>query len=192
MSKTAENLKKAFAGESQARNKYTFFAERAAEEGFKFIEKVFLETADNEKAHARKIAELYTKYFKEDVKTEAPDILEMIGNTADNLLKSYRGEKYEAEEMYPEFARVAEGEGYEEIAEFFREVAEVEEKHRDRYLKLHEHVKNNTVFKRDIKIYWRCLNCGYIHWGEEAPKVCPACKYPQSWYEPYCEEIGKN
>jgi rubrerythrin len=189
MSKTAENLKKAFAGESQARNRYTFFAEVAVEEGFKHIEKVFLETADNEKAHARKIAQLFTKYFKEDVKTDAPDALERIGNTAENLMAAAMGERYEAGTMYPEFEKIAKEEGFDEIATFFKEVGEVEEKHRDRYLALHKLVKENSVFKRPKEIYWRCLNCGYIHYGKEVPEECPACKYPQMWYEPYSEEL---
>ncbi|HIE50865.1 MAG TPA: rubrerythrin family protein [Armatimonadetes bacterium] len=166
-SKTEENLKAAFAGESQARNKYTYFASVARKEGFEQIAAIFQETADNEKEHAKRI-------FK---------FLEGIGNTAANLEAAAAGEHYEWTEMYPEFERVAREEGFTEIANFFHEVAEVEEQHQKRYLALLKNVQEGTVFKKDQVVRWKCRNCGYVHEGAEAPQTCPACAHPQSFFE---------
>jgi rubrerythrin len=168
---TEKNLLAAFAGESQARNKYTFYAQVAKNEGYEQINKLFLETADNERAHAKQI-------FK---------YLGGIGNTIQNLKDAADGENYEWTTMYREFEKTARQEGFENIADFFREVGEVEEEHEKRYLKLLQNVEAGTVFKKDKVVEWRCLNCGYIHTGIEAPHECPACFHPQSWYEVHCE-----
>ncbi|HHV06785.1 MAG TPA: rubrerythrin family protein [Firmicutes bacterium] len=169
--KTEQNLLAAFAGESQARNKYTYFASVAKKAGFEQIAGVFLETADNEKEHAK----VWAKY------------LGLIGNTEQNLQDAIDGENYEWTEMYKEFAETAREEGFDEIAEFMEEVAEVEEEHEKRFRQLLERLQNDTVFKRSTPIRWRCRNCGYVHEGTEAPEVCPACAHPQSFYEPAAE-----
>jgi len=166
-SKTEQNLLSAFAGESQARNKYTYFATAAAEEGLEQIAGIFLETAENEREHAR-------KEF---------DFLKGIGDTDANLKAAAEGEHYEYTQMYPEFERVAREEGFSEIADFFKEVAEVEEEHEKRYLALLKNLKEGKVFKRDKVVRWKCRNCGYVHEGTEAPEECPACGFPQSYYE---------
>ena len=166
-SKTEKNLEAAFTGESQARNKYTYFAAVAKEEGLEQIAAIFLETAENEREHAK-------KEF---------DFLKGIGDTKVNLKAAAEGEHYEWNEMYPEFERVAREEGFTEIADFFKEVAEVEEQHEKRYLALLKNVQKRKVFKKDKVVKWKCRNCGYIHEGTEAPKGCPVCAFPQSYYE---------
>lgn len=171
MSKTEENLWKAFAGESQARNKYTYFASVARKEGYEQIHSIFLETADNEKEHAKRI-------FK---------FLEGIGDTRANLKTAIEGENYEHTQMYPEFEKVAREEGYAETADFFKEVAEVEEEHEKRYTALLENIEKGKVFKKDKVVKWKCRNCGYIHKGDQAPQICPACAHPQNFYELLCE-----
>lgn len=168
MSKTEENLKAAFAGESQARNKYTYFAKVAEKEGYLYIAKFFRETADNEMQHA-----------KDEFK-----LLKGIGDTIANLKEAVAGEKYEEEEMYPTFAKEAEEEGNMEAAKLFREIAEVEKKHEARYAKLLEMVENGTVYKRDEPIEWKCSKCGYKHTGTEPPEECPSCKHAAKYYEP--------
>lgn len=166
--KTLENLKTAFAGESQARNKYTYFAGVAKKEGFEQIAAIFIETADNEKEHAK-------LWFKE---------LNGIGTTVENLVAAAEGENYEWTEMYKEFAETAEKEGFKELAARFRLVAEVEKHHEERYKALFENIQNNEVFtkKTGIKV-WKCRNCGYIYVGENAPQVCPTCLHPQAYFE---------
>jgi len=171
LGKNEENLKAAFAGESQARNKYTFYASVARKEGFEQIASIFEETADNEKEHAKRI-------FK---------ILDMLGDTKQNLKTAAEGENYEHTKMYPEFEKIARQEGKQEVAEFFKEVAEVEEKHEKRFATLLKNLEQGKVFKRDKVVRWKCRNCGYIHEGKEAPEVCPVCKHPQSFYELLCE-----
>lgn len=168
MSKTEENLKAAFAGESQARNMYDFFAKVARKEGYHYIAKIFEETAINEHQHA-----------KDEFK-----LLDGIGSTADNLKEAISGEHYEVTEMYPEFAEQAKAEGNREAAALFMMIARVEAEHRDRYRKLLEMVENDTVYKRDEPIKWRCSKCGYIHEGTEPPPKCPACKHPREYFEP--------
>ena len=166
--RTLENLKIAFAGESQARNKYTYFASVAKKEGYEQIAAIFLETADNEKEHAK-------LWFKE---------LGELGNTAENLKHAAEGENYEWTEMYKEFADVAEEEGFKDLAIRFRLVAEVEKKHEERYNALLKNVELCEVFKKDTGIQiWKCRNCGYIYVGTEAPKLCPCCLHPQSFVE---------
>ena len=177
---TEKNLLKAFAGESQARNRYTFFASVAKKEGYEQIASIFLETADNEKEHA----EIFFKHLEGgDVEITASYPAGKIGDTAENLLAAAEGEKLEWGTLYPEFEKVAKEEGFEDVAESFEEIAEVEEQHEKRYRKLLENVKNNTVFRRDMAVKWKCRNCGYVHLGKEAPVTCPACKHPQSYYE---------
>jgi rubrerythrin len=178
--RTEKNLLKAFAGESQARNRYTFFASVAKKEGYEQIAGVFLETAGNEKEHA----EVFFKYLEGgDVEITAEYPAGKIGNTAENLLLAAEGEKLEWGTLYPDFEKVAKEEGFEDVAESFEEIAEVEEQHEKRYRKLLENVKNGTVFKRDKEVKWKCRNCGYVYHGKETPVICPACKHPQSYYE---------
>jgi rubrerythrin len=179
-SKTEKNLLKAFAGESQARNRYTFFASVARKEGYVQIQRIFEETAANEKEHA----EIFFKYLEGgEVEITAPYPAGRIGTTAENLLAAAEGENLEWGTLYPEFEKVAREEGFQVIAESFEEIAEVEEEHEKRYRKLHSNVENKTVFKRDKKVKWHCLNCGYIHHGKEAPRICPACEHSQAYYE---------
>jgi len=179
-SQTEKNLLKAFAGESQARNRYTYFASAARKEGFEQIAGIFEETADNEKEHAK----VFFKHLEGgDVAIEASYPAGKIGATAENLLAAAEGEKMEWGTLYPDFEKVAREEGFDGIADSFKEIGEVEEKHEKRYRKLLENVKNNEVFEKDKVVKWKCRNCGYVHEGTEAPKVCPACKHPQSFYE---------
>lgn len=173
MSKTEENLKAAFAGESQARNMYTYFAKVARKEGYLYIAKIFEETAINEMQHA-----------KDEFK-----LLNGIGSTVDNLKEAIAGEHYETTTMYPEFAAAAEEEGNREAAILFKTIARVEAEHRDRYKALLEMVENGTVFKREEPIRWKCSKCGYIHEGTEPPAKCPACKHPREYYEPESMEF---
>jgi len=181
---TEKNLLAAFAGESQARNRYTFFASKAKKEGYEQIAAIFQETADNEKEHA----EIFFKHLQGgDVKIIAEYPAGVIGTTAENLLAAAEGEKMEWSTMYPDFAKIAEKEGFPKVAESFTEIGEVEEYHERRYRKLLDNVKKGKVFKKDKPVKWKCRNCGYIHEGKEAPDVCPACKHPQSYYEIWTE-----
>ena len=166
-SKTEQNLMAAFAGESQARNKYTYFSAVAKESGFEQIAAIFLETAENEREHAK-------REF---------DFLKGISDTDGNLVAAAAGENYEWTDMYPGFERDAREEGFGEIADFFKEVAEVEEQHEKRYQTLLKNVREVKVFKKDKVVRWKCRNCGYIHEGAEAPEKCPACDHEQSYYE---------
>ena len=178
--RTEKNLLKAFAGESQARNRYTFFASKAKKEGYEQIAGIFLETAENEKEHA----EVFFEHLEGgDVEITAAYPAGKIGETAENLLASAEGEKLEWGTLYPNFEKVAREEGFTLVAESFEEIAEVEEEHEKRYRKLLENVKNSTVFKRDTVVKWKCRNCGYVHKGKEAPEICPACKHEQIYYE---------
>ena len=166
-SRTEQNLRAAFSGESEARNKYTYWASKAKGEGYEQIAALFLETAENEREHAK-------MWFK---------LLDGIGNTEQNLIHAAEGENYEYTTMYKEFEEVAREEGFDKIAGYFKEVAEVEEAHERRYLKLLENVRSGKVFKKDQPVRWKCRNCGYIHEGPEAPECCPACLHPQTYYE---------
>lgn len=179
-SETEKNLLKAFAGESQARNRYTFFLSLAKKEGYEQIAGIFQETADNEKEHA----EMFFKYLGGgEVEIKAGYPAGKIGTTAENLLAAADGEKMEWGTLYPEFEKVALKEGFKDVAETFKEIGDVEEKHEKRYRKLLANVKAGIVFKREKVTKWKCRNCGYVHEGKEAPKICPACKHPQSYYE---------
>lgn len=170
-SKTEENLKAAFSGESEARNKYSYFASAAKKEGYEQISAIFAETADNEKEHAKKI-------FK---------FLNGIGCTEDNLKAAAAGEHHEWYSMYKDFEAVAREEGFTEIADFFKSVATVEKEHEERYLALLDNLKNGTVFKKDQEIQWKCRNCGHIYTGQEAPELCPTCAHPKAYFEVRCE-----
>jgi len=178
--KTEQNLLKAFAGESQARNRYTYFASAAKKEGFEQISAIFLETAENEKEHAK----IFFKYLEGGmVEITAAYPAGVIGKTAENLLEAADGEKMEWGKLYPEFEKVAREEGFDDVASSFKEIAEVEEKHEKRYRKLLANVKTGMVFKKKEVVKWKCRNCGYVHEGKEAPEQCPACKHPQAYYE---------
>jgi len=182
--KTEQNLLKAFAGESQARNRYTLFASAAKKEGFEQISAIFLETAENEKEHA----EVFWNYLEggpAEITASYP--AGKTGTTAENLLAAAEGEKEEWGTLYPEFAEVAKQEGFDDIATSFVEISEVEEQHELRYRKLLDNVENSRVFKRSKPVKWHCRNCGYIHEGTEAPEECPACKHAQAYYELWCE-----
>jgi rubrerythrin len=179
-SKTEKNLLTAFAGESQARNRYTYFASQAKKEGFVQISHIFEETSDQEKEHAKR----FFKFLEGgDVEIQAAFPAGVIGNTAENLKAAAAGEHYEWASMYPEFAKVAREEGFEEIARVFKAVVVAEKQHEKRYLDLLKNVEAGKVFKKDKKVVWRCRNCGYLHEGEEAPRECPACAHPQAHFE---------
>ncbi|MBX6422914.1 rubrerythrin [Thermosulfurimonas sp. F29] len=182
--RTERNLLTAFAGESQARNRYTFFASRARKEGYQRIADIFLETAEQEKEHAKR---LFKFLEGGEVEIQASFPAGRIGNTLENLLAAAEGENYEHSRMYPEFARVAREEGFPEIAAVFEAIAEAEKFHEKRYRALAEKVKDGTLFKREGEIAWRCRNCGYIHVGPEAPEECPSCAHPRGYFEPLCE-----
>lgn len=169
--KTEANLKAAFSGESQARNKYSYWASVAKREGYEQIAAIFLETAENEKEHAK----VLFKY------------LQGISDTKTHLKEAAAGENYEYTNMYLEFEKVAREEGFDKIADTFREIGEVEEEHEKRFLALLKNIENGTVFKRDEEVKWKCRNCGYVHKGQEAPHICPACAHPQAYYELLCE-----
>ncbi len=178
--RTEKNLLTAFAGESQARNRYTFFASVARKEGYEQIANIFTETAGNEKEHAK----VFFKYLEGgDVEITATYPAGIIGGTKANLKAAADGEKLEWSKLYAEMEKVAKEEGFSEIAASFKEIAEVEEFHEKRYRKLARNVSKGEAFKRAVPVKWHCTNCGYIHEGTEAPKVCPACKHPQAYYE---------
>ncbi|MBR5109577.1 MAG: rubrerythrin family protein [Clostridia bacterium] len=166
-SKTEQNLRTAFAGESQARNKYTYFASKAKKEGFVQIANIFTETAENEKEHAK-------IWFK---------LLGGIGTTAENLLAAAEGENYEWTDMYAAFAKEAREEGFEDIAKLFEGVGAVEKEHEERYRKLLSNVQGGLVFSRDGDMIWQCSNCGHIVVGKQAPEVCPVCAHPQAYFQ---------
>jgi rubrerythrin len=178
--RTEKNLLTAFAGESQARNRYTYFASQAKKEGFEQISAIFLETADNEKEHAKRLFK-FLEGGEAEVKASFP--AGVIGSTAENLAAAAAGENYEHTKMYPEFAKIADEEGFTEIASVFRAIAVAERQHEKRYLALLENVKKNRVFKKDEVVKWKCRNCGYIHEGKEAPEKCPACDHPRAYFE---------
>jgi rubrerythrin len=181
---TEKNLLAAFAGESQARNRYTFFASKAKKEGYEQIAAIFQETADNEKEHA----EVFFKYLQGgDAEITAAYPAGVIGTTAENLLAAAEGEKMEWGTLYPDFTETAQKEGFPMVAHSFKKISDVEAYHEKRYRKLLENVKNDKVFKKEKPIKWKCRNCGYVHEGPEAPNVCPACQHLQSYYEVWTE-----
>ena len=186
--KTSENLMKAFAGESQARNRYTFYASAAKKENFVQISNIFTETAENEKEHAKRLF----KFLAAAADVEKVEITATfpvaLGDTKSNLLAAAAGEKEEWGEMYPDFAATADAEGFPEIAFFFRKLVEIEKHHEERYLKLHANLVAGEVFKKPGVTEWKCSNCGYIHCGDSAPNVCPACAHPQGYFEVLSEK----
>jgi rubrerythrin len=179
-SQTEKNLLTAFAGESQARNKYTYFASQAKKEGFVQISVIFEETANQEKEHAKR----EFKFLEGgEVEIAAAFPAGIIGSTLENLKAAAAGEHYETTEMYPEFAQIAEKEGFGDVAEVFRSIAVAEKRHEDRYLALAKNITDGKVFKKDAPVRWVCRNCGYVHEGTEALKICPACAHPQAHFE---------
>ena len=179
-SQTEKNLLTAFAGESQARNRYTYFSSQARKEGLIQISVIFEETANHEKEHAKR----EFKFLEGgEVEIAAAFPAGVIGTTSENLEAAAAGENYEATEMYPCFAKTADEEGFEEIAEVFTSIAVAEARHRDRYIALEKNIAERRVFKREKPVRWVCRNCGYVHEGAEAPEICPACAHPQSYYE---------
>ena len=181
---TEKNLLKAFAGESQARNRYTFFAKQASKEGYEQIGALFLETAGNEGEHAK----IFFRHLEGGlVEITATYPAGTIGTTAENLAAAADGENEEWTDLYPAFADVAESEGLKDVASSFRQIAKVEAKHEARYRKLLDNVERGQVFEKPEPVSWICRKCGYVHQGATAPKVCPACKHPQAYYEVYAE-----
>ena len=177
---TEKNLVAAFAGESQARNRYTYFASQARKEGYEQIAAIFAETAEQEKEHAKR----EFKFLEGgEVEIAAAFPAGVIGTTLENLKAAAAGEHYEHTEMYPSFAEIADKEGFAEIAEVFRKIAVAEKRHEERYLALAKNITDGLVFKREKPVRWVCRNCGYVHEGPEAPELCPACAHPQSYYE---------
>lgn len=187
-SKTEKNLLAAFAGESQARNRYTFFASKAKKEGYVQISKVFEETANHEKEHAQRFFS-FLEGGEVEINAAYPAGFQgaLVGSTLDNLKHAAGGENFEHTTLYPSFANVAEEEGFPEVAECFRKVSVAEKYHEKRYLALANSIENGKTFKRDAAVVWRCSNCGYNHEGTEAPHVCPACNHAQAYFELLCE-----
>jgi len=194
MKSTIENLVKAFIGESQARNRYTFYASIAKKEGYEQIAEIFLLTAENEKEHAETLFKLINELKKKcsetlnEIKVEvvAPTIL---GSTVENLKSAIAGENYEHTTMYPEFAKVAEKEGFPEIATKLRAIAKAEEHHEERYRKLLKELEAGTIFKKDKDDWWVCRKCGYVHYGREPPEKCPSCGHTRNYFQVKCEEF---
>lgn len=193
MKKTIENLAKAFVGESQARNRYTFYSKVAKKEGFEQIAEIFLITAENEREHASWLFKLINELKKkakeklEEIKIEA-SVPTTFGTTAENLKAAIKGENYEYTKMYPEFADVAEKEGFPEIAKRLRAIAIAEKHHEERYKKILKEVEAGTIFKKEKEVWWVCRECGYIHFGKEPPERCPSCDHEKSFYQIKCEE----
>ncbi len=183
-SKTEKNILTAFAGESQARNRYTYFASKAKKDGYIQISKSFEETANQEKEHAERLFKLLKGG---EVEIQAAFPAGVIDTTAENLKASAGGENFEWTKMYPGFAKIAREEGFDNIATIFESIAVAEKQHEKRYLGLLANVEACTVFKKDKPVVWRCLNCGYLHEGEEAVKICPACAHAQAYFELLCE-----
>ncbi|HAX61262.1 MAG TPA: rubrerythrin family protein [Elusimicrobia bacterium] len=179
-SETEKNLLKSFAGESQARNRYTYFASAAKKEGYEQIASVFLETAENEKEHAK----IFFKYLDGgDVEISASYPAGIIKSTKENLNHAASGENMEWTTLYSDFEKTARGEGFKDVAESFKQIAKVEKFHEERYRSLAKQLEENNFFRKEKTVKWHCRNCGYVHEGKEAPKECPACKHPQSYYE---------
>lgn len=193
MKQTIENLAKAFIGESQARNRYTFYAKVARKEGYEQIAETFLITAENEKAHAKRLFEHLQELKKKSkqkmkgvqIETEAPIV---YGKTAENLQAAIDGENYEYTQMYPGFARVATKEGLPRIAKRLKAIGVAEKHHEERYKKLLKEIRAKTFFRKKKKVWWVCRECGYVHFGKTPPKKCPSCDHGQSFYQVLCEE----
>ncbi len=194
MQKTLENLTKAFIGESQARNRYTYYAKIAKKAGFEQIAGIFLATADQEKEHAKRLFE-HIQELKEKIGGDLEEItVEAVapttyGDTAQNLKAAIAGEEYEYKEMYPEFAKVAEEEGLAKIAVRLKSIAVAEEHHAERYIKLLKEVEGDSVFEKKEEVWWVCRECGYVHFGKKPLEKCPACDHAGSYYQVKCEEF---
>ncbi|AQS02920.1 MULTISPECIES: rubrerythrin [Clostridium] len=187
-SKTAVNLMKSFAGESQARTRYTYYSSIAKKEGFVQIANIFLETAEQEKEHAKRFYKfLKDDYVDEQIEIQASYPVSFHESTLKNLLAAASGENEEWTDLYPSFAKTAEEEGYPEIAVVYRKISEVEARHEARYKKLAKNIEDGTVFKKDEVTLWKCGNCGFIYEGKEAPAACPACAHPQAYFEVFVE-----
>lgn len=184
-SKTEQNLLKAFAGESQARNRYTFYAKAAKKDGFEQISDVFLQTAEHERQHAKRFYQ-HLEGGKVEI-TAAYPAGPMEGTTAEHLAAAAAGEHEEWAELYPAFAEIAEQEGFKDVATTFRMVAKAETTHEERYLKLLANIENDEVFRKKDQVKWMCRKCGYIHVGPTAPQVCPTCTHPQAYFEVFAE-----
>lgn len=193
MNETIQNLAKAFIGESQARNRYSFYSKIAKNEGYEQLTDIFLVTADNEREHAKwlfRMIDQLKKDLNEDIDELKVDgvVPTTLGNTIENLKAAIAGERYERETMYPEFAETAEKEGFPDIAARLKAIGEAEKHHEERYLKLLKEVEGKTVFKKEEKVYWVCRKCGYVHEGETPLDVCPSCSHPSNYFEMMCEE----
>jgi rubrerythrin len=181
---TQKNLRRAFAGESMARNKYTFFAEQAIKDGLRSVARIFLETADNERAHAERLLE----FMEDKPSTELIDYtVPALGDTKINLVEAIAGEHYENSQMYPLFKEIALKENQRKIASVFQEISEVEEEHEKRYRSLLANLKGGKMFKRTRAVRWKCLNCGYVHQGKTVPTTCPSCGKPKDYFEIWCK-----
>lgn len=181
-SETEKNLMISFTGESQARNRYTFYASIAKKEGYKQISDIFLETANNEKEHAK----IFFKYLEDEPVIITAKFLTGLKDTKENLKIAIQGEHEENSNLYPYFAKVANSEGFPEIGETFNQISIVEKAHEERYKKILDNLEKNILFKRDINVDWICTNCGYKINNKEAPQKCPACKHPQEYFELWC------
>jgi len=181
--KTEHNLMASFAGESQARNRYTYYASAAKKEGYEQIAAIFTETAENEKEHAKK----FFKFLEGNTVEINAAYPSVYGNTAENLKAAAAGENEEWTDLYPTFAKIAEEEGFNDAAVIYKKIADVEKKHEKRYLKLLENIEKGKVFKKDTSTEWKCRNCGYVHTGDSAPQTCPVCAHPQAFFEVHCE-----
>jgi rubrerythrin len=191
MSKTVENVAKAFIGESQARNRYSMFASVARKEGYEQIGEVFQLTADQEREHASKLYKWLAQHKKKAgfdsimVEAEMPVV---FGTTVENLRAAIAGENYEHTTMYPEFATIADSEGFQDIAKRMRAISKAEEHHEQRYAKLLRALESGTFFKKEKAVWWVCRECGYMHYGVEPPEECPSCDHPRSFYQKMCED----
>jgi rubrerythrin len=189
MKKTIENLSKAFIGESQARNRYSFYAKNAKKEGYEKIAEVFEITAEQEKQHAKWLLRMINELKKEkNDMTVNGEVSFVFGNTIENLKNAIKGENYEHTEMYPQFAKIAKEEGFPQIAQRLRAIAKAEEHHQERYEKILGELKNKTIFKKEVDVWWVCRECGYQTHGKMPPEICPSCDHPKGYYELKCEE----
>jgi rubrerythrin len=184
---TAENLMRAFAGESQARSRYTYYASQAEKEGYIQISNIFMETAENELQHAKRFFNLANESLNGETVQITATYPVALGDTKANLLSAANGENEEWSALYPEFGNVAENEGFPIIAAAFRNIAKVEAKHEARFRKFLDAIENGTVFKKETTTLWKCINCGFIYEGLEAPQVCPSCTYPKAYFEVFTE-----
>ncbi len=193
MNETIQNLAKAFIGESQARNRYSFYSKIAKKEGYEQIAEIFLITADNEREHAKWLFRMINQ-LKENIAEEIDELKVdgvvplTLSNTVENLKEAISGERYERETMYPEFADTAEHEGFYDIATRLRAISNAEEHHEERYTKLLNEIESETIFKKAGKVHWVCKQCGYVHEGETPPKACPSCDHPKNYFEMMCEQ----